>query len=396
MHVQRADDRPGHYNIVGTDSASSDTSNTVSFTVIPLIQVTPTQGPVGSIYQVTGSGFTDSSSATLTFGGTLQTPSSCSAGTFTGVTITTTASGGFVCTFPVHSESAGNYAIIGKDSSSGLSSATVMFQVTALAVSISESSGPIGTPVTVSGTGYTPSSTVTLVLDSVSITSCTSGSLSVSGTGAFSCSFDIPSGTSGTTVTATDVNGGVAKTKFSVTSITIKASPTQGPVGSMETVTGKGFPAPTGGSVTLTFGGDTIASCSSGSLALTATGTFSCTFAVPNLSAGTQTVTATDTGGQAASTTYKITTPTIKVSPTKGAPGTSITVTGSGFTVDSTVTLVFDGLSITSCTSGSLSTSATGAWSCTFDVPSVSPGTVTITATDVATGAVANTTFKVT
>jgi hypothetical protein len=41
--------------------------------------------------------------------------------------------------------------------------------------------------------------------------------LTTSGTGSFSCTLKVPSGTSGTTVTATDVGGQTASTKFTVT-----------------------------------------------------------------------------------------------------------------------------------------------------------------------------------
>jgi len=74
------------------------------------------------------------------------------------------------------------------------------------------------------------------------------------------------------------------------------------------------------------------------------------------------------------------------ISPETGPAGTTVTVMGHGFSVDTPLaSLVFDGVTITSCLSGSLTTGsiAPGGFSCTFLVPSVPPGTVSVTATDV-------------
>jgi hypothetical protein len=91
--------------------------------------------------------------------------------------------------------------------------------VTIRAIAVSPSRGPAGATVTVSGTGFSVSTKLkSLVFDSKTITSCTSGSLTTGGTGAFSCTFKVPSATSGTTVKATDVGGKTATGKFTVTS----------------------------------------------------------------------------------------------------------------------------------------------------------------------------------
>ena len=73
-----------------------------TFTVTTVhIGVAPTTGVAGSGYTVTGSGFSVSSSATVSFNGVAQTPTGCTDGSFASTTITTDGTGGFVCTFNV-------------------------------------------------------------------------------------------------------------------------------------------------------------------------------------------------------------------------------------------------------------------------------------------------------
>jgi hypothetical protein len=145
--------------------------------------------------------------------------------------------------------------------------------------------------------------------------------------------------------------------------------------------------------VNLVFDGVTISSCALGSLTTDGLGLFVCTFQVPSGTSGTAVV-ATDVGGAKATGTFVVTTPKIAASPTQGAVGSTVTISGTGFSVLSRVGLVFDSVKITSCTGGSLTTGFTGAFSCTFKVPSGTSGT-TVKATDVG-GATATCTFTVT
>ncbi len=91
------------------------------------------------------------------------------------------------------------------------------FRQTAPLIAVAPGQGPVGATVTVSGTGFSVSTTLaSLVFDSVSITSCTNGSLMTGGTGSFSCTFAVPNNTSGTAVVATDVGGQMATGTFLV------------------------------------------------------------------------------------------------------------------------------------------------------------------------------------
>jgi hypothetical protein len=164
-------------------------------------------------------------------------------------------------------------------------------------VSVSPSQGPTGATATVSGTGFTTSSTVTMKFGTTTISACTSGSLSTSGTGTFSCAFAVPSGYAGTTptITVTDVSSGVpGTTTFTVTTPALTLNPTSGGTsGNSVTATGSGFTP--GVSVTFTINhAGTITL--TGSCTVSGTGTFSCTVTISG-SANTYTVTATGSDG---------------------------------------------------------------------------------------------------
>ena len=376
--------------VTATDVGGQTATGTFTVTT-PAIAVSPSQGPVGATYTVTGSGFSVSSGAAVSFSGVFQTPSGCSDGTYVGTAITTDATGGFVCTFAVPSETAGPYSVVGEDTATSTPTAAQTFTVTTPAIVVSPSQGPVGATVTVSGTGFSVSTTVGLLFDGVTVSTCTSGLLGTDVSGDFSCTFSVPDGTSGTTVTATDIGGQTATGTFTVTVPTIVVSPSQGPVGATVTVSGTGFSISS--TVGLVFDGITTSSCTSGSLGTDVSGDFSCTFSVPSGTSGT-TVTATDVGGATATGTFTVTIPTITVSPSQGPVGATVTVSGTGFSVSSTVGLVFDGITTSSCASGSLGTDVSGDFSCTFSVPSGTSGT-TVTATDVG-GETATATFTIT
>ncbi|BBE42219.1 Predicted cell-wall-anchored protein SasA [Conexivisphaera calida] len=68
---------------------------------------------------------------------------------------------------------------------------------------------------------------------------------------------------------------------------------------------------------------------------------------------------------------------TVSISPASGAPGTTVSVSGSSFYPNSTVTVYYDGTSV-----GSVTASAAGSFSTSFTVPSLPNGTYTIEAID--------------
>ena len=364
----------------------------------PALAAAPAQGPSGATVDVSGGGFTGDHLVALVLGSEAIGSSSCFAGS-----LLTDAAGAFGCDLRVPLGASGT-TMVATDVNGA--SATAALWVTTPTVAISPGQGPVGATVTVTVHGYSVYTAIgSLVIGGVAVTSCTSGSLTT-GTiapGGFACSFVVPSLAPGATVSvvATDAGGAQASTTFWVTAPTLSLAPGQGPVGASVVVEGRGFSvsSPIG---SLEFGGVPITECGSGSLT---TGTvepggFNCGVVVPALTPGaTVTVRATDAGGALASTSFWITIPTLTVSPGQGPVGALITVTGHGFSVDTPVaSLLFDGVAISSCVAGSLTTGmiAPGGFSCTLRVPNVGSGsTISVEASD-AGGVRGTTTFWVT
>jgi flagellin-like protein len=197
----------------------------------------------------------------------------------------------------------------------------------------------------------------------------------------------------------------IAGGSTTVTAPTLALSPVQDPYVNSITATGAGFAGTT--SVVLTFNGPTLTlnSCSSGTLAAsgtsvttTAAGGFVCSFSLPTLPSGTYTVFASGlTSGQTATALFLLTTPTV-TSPTSGStltPGTTKAVTGTGFTVSSTVLIKLSYTATSgatnatpTCTAGSTTTTATGTFSCSITVPTPKTGSTAATfwVEDISTG----------
>ncbi|MGC2035746.1 MAG: protease pro-enzyme activation domain-containing protein, partial [Thermoplasmata archaeon] len=286
--------------------------------VSPKLTLKSLQGPVGSPYQVKGAGFTISSGATVTFKAFLQTPNACSQGTFNGSTITTNGTGGFLCTFPVPSESAGSYRVVAEDLETFAQSPPRTFQVTVPKITLVPGQGPAGGRYIVTGAGFDPASEATVSFNGTlqTPTACSIGTFSgatittASGSGAFRCTFTVPSETKGHySVVGKDLATSTltATRSFKVTVPTITLTPNHGTPSGSFTVTGTGFSVSS--SATVSFNGvlQTPISCSNGtfggtSITTTGGGAFVCTFTVPSLSAGHYPVVGTDTATGLAST----------------------------------------------------------------------------------------------
>ena len=226
----------------------------VEFAVAPpSLAVSPGQSPVNGAFTATGSGFTESSGATVSFAGLVEVPVSCSDGTFAGPVVTTDASGDFACTFSVPDVGPGTFDVVGTDVATGQVSVGTTLEVTTLALTVSLTQGPVGLPVTVSGTGFTVGTLVELTFDDVAVLACTAGALTTDSAGNFACTFPVPTGTSGPKVIATDASGDLANERFTVTTPKITVSPNRGPAGAPYVVVGSGF-SPNSG-VTVSFDG---------------------------------------------------------------------------------------------------------------------------------------------
>jgi hypothetical protein len=277
-----------------TVTASDGTySGSATFTVTRGISLIPSAGPVGSLAAVSGSGFTPRRTIALTFGG-----SSIPVTALGGTPCISDASGRFsACAFAVPATTAGSYTVTAWD---GTYSASATYTVQPV-ISLLSSAGPVGSNVTVSGSGFASFAPITVNFNGSSVaTSCTTNA---SG-GVSACTFKVPAAPAGPqTVTASDgTTAGTTTSTFTVTPAISLAS-SAGSAGSSAAVSGSGFARKDKISVTFD-GGKVSTSCTTD-----ATGSFSpCTFTVPAASAAAvpHTVAAADSKANSASASYRV------------------------------------------------------------------------------------------
>ena len=333
-----------------------------TFAVVPTnISISPTSGYVGDTVTVSGSGFAVSSTIYIYFDSTsLRTATTNTSGAFSSATIT------------VPSTYWGSHTIKAVDASGSYDTAT--FTVSQK-ITVTPASGGVGDTVSISGTGFTYSSSVTIYFDSTSMTSATTNS-----SGTFpSTSFAIPSSSRGShTIKARDDSGNYATAAFTVAhKITI--APTSGVSGTTVTVKGTGFSASQ--TITITYK-DVAVSTTPASITTDANGSFTASFTVPAGLAGTYPVEVSD-GTYIASAnftaTINVTTSPVTTEASPGYVGEDMTISGTGFKPNSTITVTYTTEPIVVATTTS---DAKGAFSATFKVPPSKAGAHTITASD--------------
>jgi hypothetical protein len=329
------------------------TSATAVFTVVPGLSDGPGFGMPGTSITFTGTGFVASGSVTVSG----PSGAACSSST-SGV-------GDFSCAYLLPLSTAGGAeTFTATDNQSN--SATAVFVVTF--VTVTPSSGDIGTTVNFTGGGFTPSTPFSLSWAAGTIDSGTT-----SPTGSFAFSYAIPPSVArGHLFTATDRNGLSANTTFIVIPL-VTVLPDGGPAGTVVNFTGTGF---NGSSpVAVTWGAG--AACPSTSTTTDATGGFHCTYTIPaTVAGGVYTFTATDASSNTATTTYTVT--YLSASPASGPVGSSVTLTGGGYSPGAHLAITWVGVSACSTI-----VTSTGSFSCpAFKIPYTTAGAHLFTASD--------------
>jgi hypothetical protein len=347
---------------------------TMLFTVpvmaaVGTINISPLSGSVGTTTGISGTGFTAGSTYTIRLDGT---PIPGATGTIA------TPSGNLTATtFSIPPAVAGVHNITVTTSPAGDTSNAPAFTVTPR-ITLSDTTVTPGTTILVNGTGFGPSRTVTIYVDSTARTTATTDTA-----GTFIGSLQIPSGAGGThTVTATDTSLNTASTSYTMTSsLTISSS--SGTVGSQLTISGANFAASTTVRIYI---GSTLTSTTT----TNTSGSFSVTISVPQGAFGSHTITATDSLANSATATFNIT-PTISVNTTTISTGSQITVSGNGFAASSTIRFYLDN----SLLSPIDSTNSLGTFSANLVVPVISGGNHILQARDANSNS-ANFNFSVT
>ncbi len=255
--------------------------------------------------------------------------------------------------------------------------------VTGGSITLSPLTGPVGTAVQIVGSNFTAGATITATFNSAAVTIDSTTNTTVQANGSFISVIYVPSGaTVGAGTVTVTVSGQTASATFTVTASGSldPLSPTSGPAGTAVQIVGANFPA----STTITFKFDTTTlTPTSGDTVTRSGGILISTIAIPaSATAGAHTITVT-VGTQTATATFTVTASGAldPISPTTGAAGTVVDISGGNFPASTAIVFKFDTSTLTP-TSGDTSTRASGIFISTITVPaSAAAGAHTITVT---------------
>ncbi len=329
------------------------------------ITLSPTSGRAGSTVTVTGEGFTSGNTVRIEF----QIDSTYSSRRWLDPVIGTT----FSTTFTVPTTaSVGTHLVRAYDEDAATVLASAYFTVISPEIDIYPDEGPVGTEVEIEGTNFYSREDITFEYDGDDI-EIDSGDDDTDSDGDFTSYIIIPDSTAGDhTITVTGDDSNLeAEAEFTVDSET-SISPTSGAAGTEVTVSGTGFEDDE--DITIYFAGSKIDTTPT-SVETDDLGSFSGIFIVPVKVRDTYTVKASD-GTNKHSVDFTITAGT-SLSSTTGNVDTELTVSGTGFIANGTVTIKYDETQIATAT-----TDADGAFSTIFDIPASLHGDHTITASD--------------
>jgi len=226
--------------------------------------------------------------------------------------------------------------------------------------------GAVGTRVTVDGQGFYVGEVVTFYYDG---TRADIGTVVADPAGEFTYTFAIPDSMAGNhEITAEDLLGNSDEVNFKVlSSITLDQS--SGALGDRVTVSGTGFGYKS--DVTIYFDQAEVATDTTGKF-----GSFEVTFSVSVMQSGTYDVKAEDGDDNTDKAEFTVGAG-VTLSQYAGNVGTTLAVSGVGFTVDGIVTIEYDDIQLAIATAG-----GNGTFSVTVDVPASVGGNHTITASD--------------
>jgi len=279
----------GSYYVSVTNTGSKRIRAVTTFTVIAgEITLDPDEGAVGTEVEITGEGFAGDEEITVEYAGDEVDIESGDE---------ETDSGDFSCTIIIPESTKGKHTVTVTDESG--SEAEADFTVEP-ALTLTPASGAAGTGITVGGTGFRSTRSITVTFNGTEVAT-TPATFKSDSEGSFSAVFTIPAVVNGTyKVEASDgtneadanlaVSAGI-----SLSTATSQAAP--GHAGMELTVSGKGFIA--NATVTVTYATEPVVVAT---VTADAAGAFSATFTVPESTAGAHTITATDGTNTAVST----------------------------------------------------------------------------------------------
>lgn len=292
----------------GDDSSLSEVKD-ATFEVKPGISLSKSSGYVGDKVTVKGSGFRDEETGIKVTYDSSQV----------GLSATADDDGSWGVSFEVPPSAKGKYKI---DAYGRYTSATTIndkYFTISPKVTLTPAEGHVGTSLSVSGSGFAGSKSVTIKYNATQIATTTSNSK-----GSFSASFSAPKGLYGEhTVTARDALANKASANFTTVRPKVMLTPSEGYVGISVTFSGEDF-APNQ-AVTIKYNDIQIATTTSDSK-----GCLTATFSAPESMHGNHTVTAADALGNTGSADFVMeSNPPAKPTPSSPANGSRIGFIGS-------------------------------------------------------------------
>jgi hypothetical protein len=379
----------GPNSVQGDDTNTSELTAVVTFTLTtPELTLSPMNGPTDTVVTASGAGFSSAVgiSFSISTGGTIGSASPCSssdAGSFTG------------CVFAVYGpEIAYTITATGADSSAlPADSASASFTVTAgLTITSTPLTGPPGTSIVVTGSGYTPGYGIELefgVTYSTALLAHPCIGVPVNASGGFTCMFSAPDVGQGV-YSVWSLGGGVVVTVSTntftiVAELAFSSTPLNGPPGTSVNVTGLGYVP--GDGVELEFGvtlptAILVESCVG--VPVNASGGFTCSFPVPEVGTGMYMAWSSGGGVYLTPSTNAFSVVAglaFSSTPLTGPPGSSVNVTGLGYVPGAGAELEFGetlptSILIAACVGTPVN--ASGGFTCTFSVPDVEAGVYTV------------------
>ena len=327
----------------------------LSFTVTPSLTLGDETATPGATVSVSGSGYyRNEPGITVTVGG-----STAASG------IRADANGSWTSSIVVPSLAAGSHGVSAYGASTTRSNAPSAFLVLGSQVSLDKSSGPPGTKLKVSGSGFRPGESVRIAAGN----NLAPISVRADGRGSWTAGLEVPASPGGRlVVSATGAGGRRTETEFTV-SAQVSLSRQTAPPGSSVTASGSGFPANAGG-LSIKFADAPVASASADSH-----GSFSRPFTVPQSAAGVYSVSVSGAGPTVRAPLSV--TPKITVNSANSERGGSVTVLGSGFGANE------QGITVTlqeRTVAAGIAAGVQGSWTATFEVPSLPSGVYAVKA----------------
>ena len=392
---------PGSRTIAATDGTgqTSDVKAggaTATFSVKPSLSISPTSQKPGSKVTLSGSLWPASTLITVTIAGAEAIVSGNNA---------MTDENGRIPSIVGTGATADTQVTIPKTSTAGAktmkvtvgaenTSTTVTVTITPTALSVTPTSGVVGTKLTLSGSGLTKGGTV--AADSITFGGepGTHALINIGTDGAWIATGVVvpnPSGsrTGSVTIKLTDSGGKTASSKFTIAGRDLTISPASGIAGSRTVISGTGFRR--NGTVNI----EEPAGTTRATARADGSGNFAVNVATAWLTAAagdqTKTIKAVDDTypGLLATAKFKVPGASISVSPASAAVGTTITISGSNFASFITATTL--SLGATTLQASGIVTDANG----TFSVSVIVPGTVSAAGVAIVTAVVGGVTESV-